>query len=161
MPTPAMRWPATAAEDRAHSGSSGCAYPSGGGLSRNRRECGSQQSRPSRALAERCCQQPADFAERQRPDRADPMAELEERRAVSDRRPNAAEKDRFARCSDADAYLASIGKFSTGARSGAARVGASPNQTSLAYGNPGAGGDVDAASVELRDHRRAEWRRRS
>src|SRR5580692_7369051 len=38
--------------------------------------------------------------------------------------------------------IAPLGKvFSAGATTGSAAVGASPNQTTLAYGNPGAGGD--------------------
>src|SRR5580693_3285942 len=38
--------------------------------------------------------------------------------------------------------IAPLGKFATGDSAGATSVGASPNQTTLAYGNPGAGGDA-------------------
>jgi len=38
--------------------------------------------------------------------------------------------------------IAPLGKFATGDAAGATAVGASPNQTTLAYGNPGAGGDA-------------------
>jgi multidrug efflux pump subunit AcrB len=38
--------------------------------------------------------------------------------------------------------IAPVGKFSTGSDSGPAGVGASPSQTTLAYGNPGANGDL-------------------
>src|ERR1700691_2030479 len=38
--------------------------------------------------------------------------------------------------------ISALGKFSTGDAAGATAVGASPNQTTLAYGNPGAGGDA-------------------
>ncbi len=38
--------------------------------------------------------------------------------------------------------IAPLGKFSTAGATGSASVGASPNQTTLAYGNPGAGGDA-------------------
>ncbi len=92
-----------AGTDRAYSGGGGCACSSGGGLSRDPRECGSQQSGAGGALAERRREQSADFAQRHRPDRAGAMAELGYRRAVSDRRADAAKEDRFARCADADA----------------------------------------------------------
>jgi multidrug efflux pump subunit AcrB len=38
--------------------------------------------------------------------------------------------------------ISALGKFATGDAAGATAVGASPNQTTLAYGNPGAGGDA-------------------
>ncbi len=38
--------------------------------------------------------------------------------------------------------IAPLGKFSTAGETGAASVGASPSQTTLAYGNPGAGADA-------------------
>jgi multidrug efflux pump subunit AcrB len=38
--------------------------------------------------------------------------------------------------------IAALGRFSTAGETGSAAVGASPSQTTLAYGNPGAGGDA-------------------
>ena len=87
----------------AHSRRGGCHHSPGGGLSRSPRECRPLQGRPGRSHGARCLQQPADFAEFQRPDRAEPVAELSERRELSGGGADSAVSDRFLRCPDANA----------------------------------------------------------
>ena len=95
---------ATRAAHRADSGRGGRACSPGGGLPRRSRVNVDRTKAGQLGLdAARCCQQPADFAQRQRAGGAQPVAELGQRRQLPVIGANAAIQDRFAGRADAHA----------------------------------------------------------
>ena len=139
--------PAIVRADRAHSRRRRRSRSSSGGRAGVAHQCGSHQGRTARPHAARRRQQLADFAQRQQPGGPQLLAQLEERRQLQRSDPDAAIQAGFGGQADANAgfgrgrgggvqYARLAWRAS--ANQGDGSTGAAPNQSSAAYGNPGA-----------------------